>query len=217
MNSTTTKSGLITKIKTFLDAWVFFAFSDKFKFGIKVSLSLTIAYMIPMAMGWSQPQTAAITVMLIATAGVVGESVMKGAARVAGTLIGGIIGMTLIAMFPQDRMVYLMLLSVFATFFLYMYHVYQGDGTVYMLTALMIMMVYTGEVDDTFLYGVDRIYMTVLGIVVYTVVGLFLWPVREVDSTVEDALELTSLQGELFVKLLDSVDLSGEAELVYKI
>ncbi len=168
-------------------------------------------------MGWSQPQTAAITVMLIATAGVVGESIMKGGARVLGTLIGGIIGMTLIAMFPQDRMVYLMLVSVFATFFLYMYHVYQGDGTVYMLTALMIMMVYTGEVDDTFLYGVDRIYMTVFGIVVYTFVGLFLWPVREVDSTVEDALDLTRLQGELFVKVLDNEDVSGDAELLDKI
>ena len=211
------EQSLNERVRSFLKAWVLFSFSDRLKFGIKVSLSLTIAFMIPMAMGWSQPQTAAITVMLIATAGVVGESVMKGAARVAGTLIGGIIGMTLIAMFPQDRMVYLMLLSVFATFFLYMYHVYQGDGTVYMLTAMMIMMVYTGEIDDTFLYGVDRIYMTVFGIVIYTLVGLFLWPVRGVDSTVEDALELTALQGELFVKVLDNEDMSGDAVLLDKI
>ena len=99
-------------IKSFFDEWVFFKFSDKLKFAIKVSLSLTLAYMIPMAMGWAQPNTAAITVMLIASVGGVSESVTKGIIRVIGTIIGASLGIALISLFPQERLLYLLCLFV---------------------------------------------------------------------------------------------------------
>ena len=190
---------LYHQVMDFLSTWLFFSFSDKLKFSIKVSLSLTLAYMIPMAMGWSQASTAAMTVMLIATTGVVGESVMKGSIRVIGTIVGGSIGLTLIALFPQERMIYLLLVSVLVVLFSYLYNAYQGDSTVFMLSAMMIMMVFDGgKVDDVFLYGVDRTYMTIFGIIVYTLVGLFLWPVKESDTTITDAQELTTLQHTFF-------------------
>ena len=65
--------------------------TDKAKFAIKTSLSLTLAYMLPMAFGWPQPQTAATTVMLIAATGMVSESLQKGVLRILGTVIGAII------------------------------------------------------------------------------------------------------------------------------
>ena len=204
MSKSITHTSPLATLQKFLAAWVFFSFSEKLKFGIKVSLSLMLAYMIPMAMGWSQPNTAAITVMLIATTGVVGESVMKGAIRVIGTIVGAIIGLTLIALFPQERMIYLLVVSVIVVFIAYLYNVYQGDSTVFMLSAMMIMMVFDGgKVDDVFLYGVDRTYMTIFGIVIYTLVGLFLWPVKESDTTIEDAQSLTALQHKLFTQVLD--------------
>ena len=39
-----------------------------------VDTGLTLAYLIPMGMGWPQPQTAAITVMLIAATGQIGRA-----------------------------------------------------------------------------------------------------------------------------------------------
>ncbi len=157
--------------------------------------------MIPMAMGWAQPSTAAITVMLIATSGVVGESVMKGLIRIVGTIIGAIIGMGLIALFPQERMSYLLVVSIVVPLILYLYHAYQGDSTVFMLSALMILMVFKGgEVDDIFLYGVDRTYMTLFGIIIYTIIGIFLWPVKVEDSTMEDAKTLSAFNLEFFNK-----------------
>jgi len=196
-------SNFVATLQQLLNDWVLFSFSDKLKFGIKVSLSLMLAYMMPMAMGWSQPNTAAITVMLIATTGVVGESVMKGAIRVIGTIIGAIIGLTLIALFPQERMTYLIVVSIVVVLITYLYNVYQGDSTVFMLSAMMIMMVFDGgKVDDVFLYGVDRTFMTVFGIVVYTLVGLFLWPVKASDTTIEDAKALTTLQEKFFTQTL---------------
>lgn len=161
--------------------------SDKLKFALKVSLSLTLAYMIPMAMGWAQPNTAAITVMLIAGAGVVSDGVSKGIIRVIGTVIGAILGLILIALFPQERMIYLISMSLLVSLLSYLYYAYQGDSTVFMLSAMMVMMLFINGPDKAFIYGIDRTYMTLFGILVYTVVGLFLWPVKASTETINDA------------------------------
>jgi len=79
-------------IGKFISSLFFFSFSDKLKFSIKASLSMALAYLIPLSQGWAQPSTAAITVMLIAAMGSVSESVLKGAMRTVGTVIGAIIG-----------------------------------------------------------------------------------------------------------------------------
>ena len=168
----------MTKEKTFLNEWVFFSFSNKLKFALKVSISLTLAYLIPMAMAWSQPSTAAITIMLIASAGGVGESVSKGFLRVLGTILGGVIGLTLISLFPQERLEYLIALSLVLSIFIYMYYAYQGDGSVFMLGGMTMMMMFLHGAEDAFLYGVDRTYMTVFGIVIYTVVSVFVFPIK---------------------------------------
>ncbi len=176
-----------------------FSLSDKLKFALKVSLAMMLAYLIPMSQGWAQAQTAAITIMLIAAAGPVGESVSKGVKRVWGTIIGAVIGMTLIGIFPQERALYLLFLSLFVTFFLYLARAYKGDMTVFMLTSVTMMMVFkNGEVDDVFLYGIDRTYMTVLGIVIYMFIGIFLWPVKVQDDTLDIAGDLLSMQSEVY-------------------
>jgi len=160
---------------------------------------MALAYLIPLSQGWAQAQTAAITVMLIAAMGAVSESILKGTMRVVGTIIGAIIGMTLIALFPQERMLYLLSLSVVVTIVLYILRAYKGDPTIFMLTAMTMMMVFkNGEVDDVLIYGLDRTYMTVFGIFIYTVVGIFLWPVKVEDATQESASALSLVQMALF-------------------
>jgi uncharacterized membrane protein YgaE (UPF0421/DUF939 family) len=174
--------------------------SDKLKFSIKVSLSMALAYLIPISQGWSQASTAPITVMLIAAMGSVSESVMKGAMRVAGTVIGAVIGMTLIALFPQERMLYLFFLSITVAIPLYLVRAYKGDPSIFMLSAMTMMMVFkNGEVDDVFIYGLDKTYMTVFGIMIYTLVGVFVWPVDIEDTSTKNAIKLSQTQSELFL------------------
>ena len=160
---------------------------EKLKFAIKVSLSLMLAYMIPIAMGWNQPNTAAMTVMLIASAGGVSDSLSKGMLRIIGTISGAILGMTLIALFPQERMIYLLSMSILISIITYLYYAYQGDSTAFMLSAVMIMVIFLNGPENAFLYGIDRTYMTLFGILVYTTVGIFLWPVPESLKTLNDA------------------------------
>jgi len=162
---------------------------------------VVLAYLIPFSQGWSQAHVAAITIMIIAAMGSVNASVMKGAMRLLGTLTGAIIGMTLIAIFPQDRLLYLIVLSITVTTVLYILRAYKGDNSIFMLTAMTILLVFkNGEVDDVFIYGIDRTFMTTFGITIYTLVGVFLWPVNTKDNSEENAAAFSSLQFDLFLK-----------------
>jgi hypothetical protein len=175
----------------------------KFRYATKTALSLTLAYLIPMAMGWSQPQTAAITVMLIAATGMVSDSLQKGVLRILGTVVGAALGLSLIALFPQDRLVYLLAVSIVASIVIYLYNAYQGDSTVFMLTAVVTLMVFNGgDADGAFLYGVDRAFMTAFGVIVYTVVASILWPVKTADNTRALAASLASEYGRAFARLV---------------
>lgn len=146
------------------------------KYSVKTALSLTLAYMIPMYMGWSQGNIAAITVMLIASAEGVKDSFLKGLVRIVATVIGAVIGLLLVALFPQERLEYLLVLSLVVSLFAYLYYAYQWDKTVFMLSAVMTMMIFLNGPQDAFLYGVDRTFMTLFGIAIYTFIGVFLWP-----------------------------------------
>jgi hypothetical protein len=169
---------------------------QKLKFALKVSLSLMLAYIIPIAMGWNQPNTSAITVMLIAGAGGVSDSIEKGILRIVGTLIGAVLGMTLMAFFPQERMLYLLSMSIILSIITYLYYAYQGDSTVFILSGVMIMVIFSQGPENAFLYGVDKTYMTLFGILIYSVVGIFLWPVKAKKETINDAPK-----GRLFIWL----------------
>lgn len=156
----------------------------KLRYAVKTALSLMLAYLIPMSLGWPQPQTAATTVMLIAATGMVSESLQKGVLRVLGTVLGAVLGLSLIALFPQERMVYLLAVSCTVAVVIYFYNAYQGDSTVFMLTAVVTLMVFNGgDAEGAFLYGVDRAYMTAFGVIVYTVVASMLWPIKAADNT----------------------------------
>ena len=178
-----------------------FSLSDKLKFAIKASLSMALAYLIPFSLGWSQAGTAATTIMLIAAMGSVGDSIMKGLLRVIGTVLGAAMGMTLIAIFPQDRELYLIFASIIVTILLYFARAYKGDMTVFLLSAITLLMMFkNGEVDDIFIYGIDKTYMTIFGIAIYTFIGIFLWPVNLKDTSAQNAAGLSELQTDLYLE-----------------
>jgi uncharacterized membrane protein YgaE (UPF0421/DUF939 family) len=180
--------------------------ATRFQYAFKTGLSLTLAYLIPMGMGWPQPQTAAITVMLIAATGLASDSLQKGVMRVMGTVLGAVIGLTLIALFPQERMAYLLAVSVTVSLLAYLYTAYQGDNTVFMLTAIVTLMMFNGgDAEGAFLYGVDRAFMTAFGVIVYTLVANTLWPVRAVDNTRQLAQRVTSAYSRAFSLLVHPV------------
>ena len=166
--------------------------TPKMKFALKAALSLTLVYLIGFSQGWSNVSIAASTVMLIAAVGSLENAVMNGMLRVIGSLIGAVIGMTLIALFPQERFLYLLALSLTVTFIFHMARAYRGDMTVIMLTGVTAMLVFqNGNVDNAFLYGIDKTFMTLFGIAVYTLVGILIWPVSGEKAEFKEAKRLS--------------------------
>lgn len=160
-----------------LNEWMFFTFSSKAKFAIKVALSITLTYLFLLAMGLEYASVAVITIMLIASPEGVKNALSKGLLRIGGTIIGAVSGMILIALFPQNPFYYLLSLSLIVTLFLYLRSAYMGDNTLFMLAAMTCMAVFdNGNIDDVFMYGVDRTFITILSIAIYTLVFILIWP-----------------------------------------
>ncbi|APP07073.1 FUSC family protein [Vibrio harveyi] len=181
--------------------------NEKIKFATKVALSLTLAYLIPFAMGWPQASTAATTVMLIASTGSRRESFAKGTLRVLGTLVGAVIGLLLVGMFAQDRLLYMLSVSVVVSFIFYFRNAYQKDPTLLALTGVMVLMMSNGgDAEGAFMYGVDRAYMTIFGVVLYTLVGTFLWPTKTEQNLRQLIEQLNQAQQALFNAILQNFE-----------
>jgi uncharacterized membrane protein YgaE (UPF0421/DUF939 family) len=180
--------------------------NSKARFATKVALSLTLAYLIPFAMGWPQASTAATTVMLIASTGSQRESFEKGSLRVLGTIVGAIIGLILVGAFAQDRFLYMLSVSIVVSFIFYFRNAYQSDPTLLMLTAVMtLMMSNGGDAEGAFLYGVDRAYMTVFGVTIYTLVGVYLFPSKAEQNLTALLQETLDIQQKTFAAISSSL------------
>ncbi|USD61645.1 FUSC family protein [Vibrio sp. SCSIO 43140] len=180
--------------------------NSKARFATKVALGLTLAYLIPFAMGWPQASTAATTVMLIASTGSQRESFEKGTLRVLGTIVGAVVGLILVGAFAQDRFLYMFSVSIVVSFIFYFRNAYQSDPTLLMLTAVMtLMMSNGGDAEGAFLYGVDRAYMTVFGVVTYTLVGVYLFPSKAEQNLSALLQETLSIQQQTFTQISESL------------
>ncbi|GEM_PF-2457092 len=168
--------------------------SNRAKFAIKTAIAVTLSYMIPLALGWGQPNQGAIAIMVIASAGALQESLEKGVMRVVGTVAGAVVGLGLIALFAQDRAYYLLTLSIIMAIVAYLYYAYKGEKTFWMIMLVVLVMIYSGDdVDDKFVYALDKSWSTAFGIFVYAMVNIYLWPTKNSKSTTDIFEELLQL------------------------
>lgn len=163
-----------------------FSLSSHMRFALQASAAIVMAYVVPIAYGWSEQSfTAAIAVMTIASTTGLHLAFQKGVLRIFGTLIGAVVGMILVANFAQDRMLYLGILSLFVFVLLYLARAYRGDNTLFVLMLVAIMTLYDGSDKDIFTYAVDKTSMTLFGVVVYTLCSIYLFPQKSVQSKKE--------------------------------
>jgi len=189
--------------------------SPKMKFAIKVSLSIVTVYLVAFWQGWSSASTSAITIALIASVESVGDSLTKGLLRVLGTAAGAVIGLWLIALFPQERMLYLLAASFGITFFFYLARVYRGDTTLFFLTGMTILLVFQdNNAQEAFLYGINRTYMTLFGIFVYTMIDILLWPTDTREDLRTSAAALAKAHSALFKNISDTAEDLSLSEII---
>jgi uncharacterized membrane protein YccC len=179
------------------------AFSARFKDAFKMALAMVIAYAIALSQGWGTPFWAGFAVVFCGLTAV-GDSLNKGLLRVFGTLFGAIVSLALLALFPQDRWAFLIAMSLFIAFCSFMmggttrwYFWFMAGITVPIVTV-------TGEPDalNNFTRAVMRTQQTTLGIVVYSLVSILIWPTSSRSDFEGAVRKLLGNQRKLFTRYM---------------
>jgi len=151
--------------------------SHNTKESIKTALAMTLAYGIGLQMGWDRPYWAGFAVAFISLA-TVGQSLNKGTLRMLGTVLGAIVALTLIGLFAQQRWLFILFLGLWFALCTYMNagERYQYFWFVAGFVSLIIAADGGPNADSAFSIAMLRLQQTGLGILVYSLVALFLWP-----------------------------------------
>jgi len=173
--------------------------STRTKEAIKPALGVVIAYGISLGMGWENPYWAGFAVAMISLS-TAGQSLNKGTMRMLGTLAAAMAALTLFAWFAQDRWWFIGLLSIYIGFCTYMIAGNQHQYFWYCCAfiCLVIGVHSADEIPNAFNIAVLRIQQTGMGILVYTLVTVFLWPARTRGALDEVTHKLSTTQATIF-------------------
>jgi uncharacterized membrane protein YccC len=138
---------------------------------------MTIAYGIALQMDWDRPYWAGFAVAFISLS-TVGQSLNKGAMRMLGTLLALVVSLLIIALFVQDRWLFMAALSGWIGFCTYRMGVSKRSYFWFLAGFASVVIAFDGGTDpvNAFATAVLRAEETALGILVYTLVTTLLWP-----------------------------------------
>lgn len=154
-----------------------FSLSRPAKEALKTGLSMSIACGLAMGFGWAQPIWACLAVAVVSMP-TVGESINKSIHRLFGTALGAGIALVTISLFAQNRWAFIASLTLWMGFVAYRItvsryvYVWFISGYVSLLIAAYV----TSSSQDIFYVAVLRVQESALGILVYTIVSVFIWP-----------------------------------------
>lgn len=187
--------------------------SRKAKEAIKTGLAMTIAYGIALKMGWDKPMWAGFAVAFISLA-TIGQSLNKGAMRMFGSLVAVVVALTLIALFSQDRWLFMLSLSIYIGFCTYMM---SGTKRQYFwnvcgFVCVIICMDAGPDPINAFNTAILRAQETGLGILVYSVIAFLLWPTNSYADFEAIACTMASTQQQLFQSSLNLMKGQSKAD-----
>ncbi len=156
----------------------------RFKEAFKVALAFALAYGIALKLSWLNPSWAGFGVAMIAMQ-TAGQSLHKGLDRLAGTLPGCIAALVIFALAPQERWLFMTYTALWVFFTSYMMirsknHTYFWNVAGFV--CLVILLTGPGSAASDFQHAVFRTLETALGIGVYTLITVFLWPVNNAGA-----------------------------------
>ena len=173
--------------------------SRRAKEAIKTALAMVIAYYLALSMDWPNPHWAGFAVAAISLS-TVGQSLNKGLMRMAGTLLAAAFSLTLIALFPQERWWFFVVLSAFIGYCTYRMAASERQYYWHVagFVAAIVCMSSIPPTDNAFNIAVLRILETGVGILSYTLVSVLLWPSDTRGELAAAVRELTATQHALY-------------------
>ena len=144
----------------------------------KTALAIVISYGIALAMDWDSPYWAAFAVAFVSLS-TAGQSFNKAAMRMFGTLVGIVVSLTLIALFPQERWSFILALSFYIGICTYLMNgpKKQYFWNVSGFVCVLLCMSAGPDPVNAFDTAILRAQETGLGILVYSLLTSLLWPV----------------------------------------
>jgi uncharacterized membrane protein YccC len=173
--------------------------SHNTKESIKTALAMTLAYGISLQLNWDRPYWAGFAIAFVSL-NTIGQSLNKAALRMAGTVMAAIVALTLIALFSQQRWLFILSLSIWFSGCTYMmmgkrYSYFWHVGAFVCLILCADGGFYP---EQAFLTTMLRLEQTGLGILVYSLVAVLLWPNNSRRACEACALDLLKTQQKLF-------------------
>jgi uncharacterized membrane protein YccC len=169
------------------------------KESIKTALAMTIAYWVSLSMGWDRPYWAGFAVAFISLA-TTGQSFNKASLRMAGTVMAAIAALTVIGLAGQQRWLFILCVSLWCGLCTYMMggkrHQYFWHVSAFVF---VIICIDGGPYpDNAFAIATLRLQQTALGIMVYSLVAVLLWPTNSRVALETTAVELIAAQKNMF-------------------
>jgi uncharacterized membrane protein YccC len=186
--------------------------SNRAKGAIKTGLAMSMAYGLSLWFGWDKPMWAGFAVAFVSLT-TIGQSFNKAMLRMAGTLVGAVASLTLIAMFPQQRWWFMVVFSIYIGVCTYMM---GGRKNQYFwhvcgFVCAIICMDAGPDPVNAFKMAALRTQETGLGILVYSLIAMLLWPTRTLPELVTATVTQTAAQQNLFLACFDLMMGSGDA------
>ncbi len=174
--------------------------STKFKEAIKTGLAFALVFGIAMRLGWMNPYWAgwAVAVISLPTAG---ESLRKGGLRVLGTIPGCMAALVIQALAPQERWTFMLLTCTWMFFTSYFMVRRPKNSYFWVMAGYVCLMILLSDLDSSanmFESAVFRTVETIMGVVVYTLISVFLWPRTNLGAIRKASTELSASLSEIY-------------------
>ncbi|WJS05816.1 FUSC family protein [Roseibium aggregatum] len=147
--------------------------------GIRTALAVVVTYGIALWMGWEEPIWGAYAVAVVSLP-TIGLTVNKELERLAGTVIGVSVPLILAGLFFQERLLFSLTTAGFLGVCAWQMS-FRRHGYAWYVAGMVSLVILAGQEvtsEDLFLRSVTRAYETGLGVIVYSLTALFVWPVR---------------------------------------
>jgi len=195
-------------VTTVLDKMINFQLSPKAKEAIKVGLAFSITYLIALKAGWLSPFWAVLTVGQIALFPNA-QSLRNGALRIAALVPAILVATLIFAVAGQDRWLFAILSSVWVMLATYLMikdkkHAYLWNVAGFVALVFLTTQFNTGA--DLFNQMAARVLDTTSGIVVYTLVMVFVWPDSNIGMLKKTSINLTVIQSKIFTLMASQND-----------
>jgi uncharacterized membrane protein YccC len=177
-----------------------------FKESLKTALAMTIAIGIALAMNWEKAYWAGFAVAFCSLA-TIGQSLEKASLRMAGTVVAVAVALVVIALFVQQRWAFIFFLSLYGAVCSYMM---SGSTNAYFWQVCwsVVLVVCAGAGANSvhaFETSMLRMQETGLGILVYSLVALFVWPQLTSPQLTTASVNLVGLQRQLLQACLEAI------------